>query len=212
MPKPKSARKIIRQELLWPTPYWYTQIWDFMRSETRVTFNEDFTNWILSVKEKEKSVRKSNRGGWHSKTFEMSDKKSTQFKFALETQKYILKTFKILGWKTENQNIRIREMWAIINKKDNFNVVHTHPNSLLSAAYYVKAPKNCGRFQFEDLNIAKRHSSPTIANKNELNMTVGGLEISEGDLLIFPGYLPHKVAENEADEDRIVISFNVDIL
>ena len=43
-------------------------------------------------------------------------------------------------------------------------------------------------------------------------MTVGGIEISEGDLLIFPGYLPHKVAENETDEDRIVISFNVDIL
>ena len=35
--------------------------------------------------------------------------------------------------------------------------------------------------------------------------------INEGDLLIFPGYLPHKVAKNESNEDRIVISFNVDI-
>ena len=47
--------------------------------------------------------------------------------------------------------------------------------------------------------------------KNELNAQVAGLEINEGDLLIFPGYLPHKVAKNESDEDRIVISFNVDI-
>ena len=132
-------------------------------------------------------------------------------KFALELQKYILKTFTNLGWKTENQNIRIREMWAIINKKDDFNVVHTHPNSLLSAAYYVKAPNNCGRFQIEDLNIVKRHASPLIANQNELNMNVAGLEVTEGDLLIFPGYLPHKVARNETDDDRIVISFNVDI-
>ena len=54
---------------MWPTPLWVTQIWDFMRSETRVTFNEDFTNWILSVKEKEKSVRKSNRGGWQSELY-----------------------------------------------------------------------------------------------------------------------------------------------
>ena len=30
-------------------------------------------------------------------------------------------------------------------------------------------------------------------------------------LLLFPGYLPHKVGKNESDEDRIVISFNVDI-
>ena len=42
-------------------------------------------------------------------------------------------------------------------------------------------------------------------------MPVNGLDISEGDLLIFPGYLPHKVAKNESEEDRIVISFNVNI-
>ena len=175
-------------------------------------FNLDLTKYIYSLYEEDtKGVDRSNRGGWHSKTFEMNDKDSIQFKFALELQKYILKTFQNLGWKTENQNIRIREMWAIINKKEDFNVVHTHPNSCLSAAYYVKAPINCGRFQIENLNIAKRHSSPLLANPNELNINVAGIEVTEGDLLIFPGYLPHKVARNEADEDRIVISFNVDI-
>ena len=65
MPKPKAPRKIIRQELLWPTPYWHTHIWDFMRSETRVTFNEDFTSWINGEMKKE-TVVKSNRGGWQS--------------------------------------------------------------------------------------------------------------------------------------------------
>ena len=174
-------------------------------------FNEELSNFIYKLYEEDsKGVDRSNRGGWHSKTFELNDKNSIQLKFALELQKYILKTFTNLGWKTENQNIRIREMWAIINKKDDFNVVHTHPNSLLSAAYYVKAPNNCGRFQIEDLNMVKRHASPLISNQNELNMNVAGLEISEGDLLIFPGYLPHKVARNETDDDRIVISFNVD--
>ena len=175
-------------------------------------FNIELAKYIYNLYEEDnKGVDRSNRGGWHSKTFEMKDKDSIQFKFALELQKYILKTFQNLGWKTENQNIRIREMWAIINKKEDFNVVHTHPNSCLSAAYYVKAPINCGRFQIENLNIAKRHSSPLLANPNELNINVAGIEVTEGDLLIFPGYLPHKVARNEADEDRIVISFNVDI-
>jgi uncharacterized protein (TIGR02466 family) len=175
-------------------------------------FNLELADYIYKLNEEDnKGVDRSNRGGWHSKTFEMKDKDSIQFKFALELQKYILKTFKNLGWKTENQNIRIREMWAIINKKEDFNVVHTHPNSCLSAAYYVKAPTNCGRFQIENLNIAKRHSSPLLASQNELNMNIAGIEVTEGDLLIFPGYLPHKVAKNESDEDRIVISFNVDI-
>ena len=40
-------------------------------------------------------------------------------------------------------------------------------------------------------------------------MPIAGFDVSEGDLLLFPGYLPHKVAKNESDEDRIVISFNV---
>ena len=182
------------------------------RFEKFRTFNEELSNYIYKLYEEDsKGVDRSNRGGWHSKTFELNDKNSIQLKFALELQKYILKTFTNLGWRTENQNIRIREMWAIINKKNDFNVVHTHPNSLLSAAYYVKAPNNCGRFQIEDLNIVKRHASPLIANQNELNMNVAGLEVSEGDLLIFPGYIPHKVARNETEDDRIVISFNVDI-
>jgi len=181
----------------------------FEKSES---FNKELAEYIYSLlKKDDNGVKKSNRGGWHSKSFELKDKNSIQFKFALELQKYILKTFQSLGWKSENQNIRIKEMWAIINKKDDFNVVHTHPNSYLSAAYYVKAPKNCGKFQLENLNIAKRHSCPEILIKNELNAQVAGLEVNEGDLLIFPGYLPHKVAKNETDEDRIVISFNVDV-
>ena len=175
-------------------------------------FNEKLSKFIYELqKDDPGGTIKSNKGGWHSKNFKLSDKNSIQFKFALELQKYIFQTFQALGWKTENQNIRVKEMWGIINKKDNFNVVHTHPNSFLSAAYYVKAPKNCGKFQVESLNIAKRHLSPEVVDKNEFNAQVAGLEIIEGDLLIFPGYLPHKVAKNESDEDRIVISFNVDI-
>ena len=116
-----------------------------------------------------------------------------------------------MGWKIKDKNIRLKEMWAIINKKNNFNVIHTHANCYLSAAYYVKAPKNCGKFFIENPNIAKRYYHPEISNRNELNGEVAEIDINEGDLLLFPGYLPHKVGKNESDNDRIVISFNVDI-
>ena len=46
-------------------------------------------------------------GGWHSKNFKLNDKNSIQFKFAQELQKHIFQTFQALGWKTENQNIRV---------------------------------------------------------------------------------------------------------
>ena len=176
------------------------------------SFNKDLKSYIYELQKEGSSGQiKSNRGGWHSPNFKLADNNSIQFKFAVELQKYILKTFQTLGWKTENKNISINAMWAIINKRNDFNVVHTHPNSYLSAAYYVSAPKNCGKFQVESLNIAKRHSYPEILKNNELNTHVAGLEVNEGDLLIFPGYLPHKVAMNESEQDRIVISFNVGV-
>ena len=54
-------------------------------------------------------------------------------------------------------------------------------------------------------------SCPLSSKKNELNLGVISIDIDEGDLLLFPGYLPHKVAKNESGQDRIVISFNVGI-
>lgn len=175
--------------------------------------NKELIEYIYKLyKSDTDGIERSNRGGWHSKNFEITEENSIQKKFAIKIQEYILNTFQHMGWKTEDQKIRIREMWSIINKKNDFNVIHTHPNSYLSAAYYVKAPENCGRFQVENPNIAKRHSFPDIKNKNEFNHDVAGLEIDEGDLLIFPGYLPHKVGKNQSDEDRIVISFNVDTI
>ena len=180
------------------------------RFEKFKEFNNELTDYIYKLRSKDNvGLTKSNRGGWHSKNFKLDNKDSIQFKFAVEIQKYILDVFQNYGWKTEQNRIQIKEMWAIINKKDDFNVIHTHPNCYLSSAYYVKAPENCGKFLIENPNQAKKHFYPQLANKTELNMPIAGLDVNEGDLLLFPGYLPHKVAKNESDEDRIVVSFNV---
>jgi uncharacterized protein (TIGR02466 family) len=174
--------------------------------------NKELSEYAYKLQSEDKNgLVRSNKGGWHSENFELRIKDSIQNRFALILQKYILRVFQNNGWKTENKNIRIKEMWAIINKTGDFNVIHTHPNCYLSAAYYVKAPEKCGRFQIENPNIAKKNYYPEIKTKNELNLQVAGIDIEEGDLLIFPGYLPHKVRANESNEDRIVISFNVDI-
>ena len=174
--------------------------------------NKELSDYIYKLREDDKEgLKRSNKGGWHSQNFQLTDTNSIQYKFGVKLQKYIVNAFQNFGWKIENKNIRISEMWAIINKKDDFNVLHTHPNCYLSSAYYVKAEKNCGKFEIENPNIAKRYSFPEIAFTNELNLEVASIDVSEGDLLLFPSYLPHKVGRNESDEDRIVISFNVDI-
>ena len=199
---------MINQEIFkfFPEPVFKFKLKDFKN------LNKELSEYIYKLRDEDGSgIVRSNKGGWHSKNFELRIKDSIQNRFAIILQKYILKVFQNNGWKTENKNIRIKEMWAIINKTGDFNVIHTHPNCYLSAAYYVKAPEKCGRFQIENPNIAKKNYYPEIKTKNELNLEVAGIDIEEGDLLIFPGYLPHKVRANESNEDRIVISFNVDI-
>ena len=174
--------------------------------------NNELSKYIYKLRDEDKEgLKKSNKGGWHSKPFRLEIEGSIQQTFAKEIQKNILDVFQKYGWKTENVPITIQEMWAIINKNEDFNVLHSHPNCYLSAAYYVKAPKNCGKFEIECPNIAKLNSFPAIEKPTDLNIRVISLDINEGDLLLFPGYLPHKVAKNESGEDRIVISFNVGI-
>lgn len=191
---------------LFPEPIFKFKLEDFKN------FNKDLSEYIYKLRETDKEgISKSNRGGWHSQYFMLDQENTVQQKFALKVQEYIVRVFQLYGWKIKDVNIRIQYMWAIINKKNDFNVVHTHPNCFLSAAYYVRASKNCGRFTVESPNIARRYAYPSIEKQNELNVDVASLDIEEGDLLIFPSYLPHKVGKNQSDEDRIVISFNVDI-
>ena len=57
-------------------------------------FNQELAQYIYNLqKEDLNGLTKSNRGGWHSKDFKLSDQNSIQFKFALELQKYIFDTF-----------------------------------------------------------------------------------------------------------------------
>ena len=51
-----------------------------------------------------------------------------------------------------------------------------------------------------------------VLNLTDLSVETLKFEPEEGKLFIFPSYLHHAVEENLSTEDRIVISFNVDIL
>ena len=183
---------------MWPTPLWVTQIWDFMRSETRVTFNEDFTNWILSVKEKEKSVRKSNRGGWQSDLYKPEGEFEPLIKEITEFCKHLPLNIK---------EIIIPQLWVNVNKRNDWNLIHQHGQYDLSGTYYVKVPKDSGRLVFRDPRPA------AIGNKFMINRFDKGefknVNVMEGMLGIWPAYLDHFVEPSNTDEERISISFDI---
>ena len=199
MPKKELPRKIIKQEMMWPTPYWHTMIWEFMRSETRVTFNEDFTSWILGVKEKEKSVKKSNRGGWQSDLYKPDGEFKPLVNEIVEFCKHLPLDIK---------EIRIPQLWVNVNKKGDHNIIHQHGAYHLAGTYYVKVPKNSGHIVFRDprpsaisnVFMVDRFDKGECRNINTM----------EGLLAIWPSYLDHFVEPSQTDEERISISFDID--
>ena len=190
-----------------PQPIFHYELDNYKRH------NEELSKYIYDLQKKDPDgVARSNQGGWHSKPFNLKDKENAPFKFFIDIQRYVADTFKEYGWKYEPRKVNLTEMWAIINKKNNFNLEHTHPNNYLSAAYYVKAPDNCGSFKVTNPNLISRERITASEKNTEFNQNIAQIKPKEGDLLLFPAYLPHSVGMNLSEEDRIVISFNIDIL
>jgi hypothetical protein len=81
-------------------------------------FNLKLKRYIYELqKENSSGPIRSNRGGWHSPYFKLTDKNSIQNKFALELQKYIFRSFQTLGWKTENKKWLLAQCGQLLIKK-----------------------------------------------------------------------------------------------
>ena len=174
--------------------------------------NEELEKYIKNLYAKDnEGVQRSNIDGWHSPDFSLKEKDTAAYKFFTSLRKYLIDVFKVLGWQYDPNKIIMTNMWAIINKKNNFNLPHIHPNCYLSAAYYVKTHDGCGKIKFTNPNLASRQRSPVIENKTDFNQNGIEIDPKEGDLLFFPAYLTHEVLRNNSDDERIVISFNIDI-
>ena len=193
-----------KPNLLFPTPIWTIQLDNFEN------INEDMFNFIKESQRKdERGIKRSNNKGWHSKDFDM--KKAEPQTFIKNISPSIEKVMTDMNWEKEKQSIKISNMWAIINTGGSTNSRHQHGNSTISAAYYVRAPQNCGDIVFYDPRPAPVFYYPTAIASNLLNAQVNSITPKEGALILFPSYVDHSVNENLSNEERIVISFNVTI-
>ena len=107
----------------------------------------------------------------------------------------------------------IKNMWGTVNTKtSHWNMVHTHPESVLSGVFWLSAPEGSGSFVLLnptqiDWWTERLNAHDIIVNSH----SVSSLEVKplEGGLLIFPSYVPHMVIPNTTFIKRISISFNI---
>ena len=191
--------------LTFPTPVWTCIVPNFEN------INSKMFNYIKSLESKNpKGNIKSNVNGWHSDNFDLESDEPRFFINSISTN--LNKVFTEMGWDVNKQQIKITNMWSIINNQGASNARHIHSNNYISAAYYVKAPNNCGNIVFHDPRSAAAFSYPKVANINKLNSNIFSIQPKEGLLVMFPSFLHHSVNSNESNQERIVISFNINFI
>ena len=197
--------KISELNLIFPTPVCASLV------NNHHAINEKMFDYIKKLESiKPDGIKKSNILGWHSENFNLEDKEPKFFFDSIYNN--LNKAINDMGWDNQKNKIKVTAMWSIINKENASNSRHIHSNNFLSGAYYVKAPKNCGDILFHDPRDAKVIRKPITSNANKLNAEVVNISPQEGLLILFPSYLFHSVKENVSGEERIVISFNIDLL
>ena len=106
--------------------------------------------------------------------------------------------------------------WVNINKSGDSNQNHNHPATNLAGVLWIKIPKNSGNIKLlSPYNFTGYGEllSYTDEFQKQTNCYYDyKYEPREGSMIIFPAHLTHKVEENKSNEDRISVSFNIDLL
>jgi|TARA_B100000287_G_scaffold37247_1_gene34245 uncharacterized protein (TIGR02466 family) len=169
-------------------------------------FKNNLIDYAYKLREEDsKGFNISNRHGWQSRGFDLTNMNDLLHGTILQG----LSSFPSIKNTTEMR----ASAWININGPGAYNILHSHPNSHLSGVMWIKAPKNCGVISFDNPN-----GHQTYTEINSYNQEFNDqffihhsywLPPIEGRMIIFPSHLQHEVRENNSNEDRISVSFNI---
>lgn len=128
-------------------------------------------------------------------------------------------------WPSGRHNLQLELMgvWFQIQNGATFHDIHTHGNCSWSGVYYVQIDPTGQRARHPDfgaLNGATRFYSPMFPLLGGAHIDMGNaflqqatLDVSpqEGELVLFPAFLPHKALPYVGEKDRVIVSFNAQI-
>ena len=188
----------MNRELHFPTPIY---IFDHNDPSINIQLEKDIINWM----NQDKGVTRTNVKGWHSTTDMHLKPEYKMLVDLLHQAQHFIYNDELL----DNEPF-LGNMWANINPPGGYNRAHTHPNSLWSGVYYVKAPINSGHLKVEDpkpsINISRPRRKQGQLPKHLWNEV--HFEPIAGRLIMFPSWLNHCVDTNQSNDIRISVSFN----
>ena len=169
-------------------------------------FKNNLIDYSYKLREEDsKGFNISNRHGWQSRGFDLTDMNDLLHGTILQG----LSSFPSIKNSTEMR----ASAWININSPGAYNIPHSHPNSHLSGIMWIKVPKDSGNIVFDNPSGHQAYTeinSYTQEFKDQFFIHhCYWLPPIEGRMIIFPSHLQHGVNENNSNDDRISISFNV---
>ena len=135
----------------------------------------------------------------------------------LKLMKQITNCIQTIHQQSRRENVRLVDFWININGKGGANVPHTHPGAKYSGVFYIKVPKE---MKGGNLFFLRDYNETYLTSQENMGFFKQGYNLLPNDLpkipvkplekllLVFPSWLPHSVEFNDADEERISLSFN----
>jgi len=103
----------------------------------------------------------------------------------------------------EYEKYFIGDMWANISREHDGIWPHNHPGSIVSGAFYVRAPEDC-KIYFVDKKTFIPMDLPS-----PYSTSFAEYDCLPGRLLLFRGDFDHGTPPQVSDDEKIVISFNI---
>tara|TARA_R110000803_G_scaffold210249_1_gene281572 strand:+ start:605 stop:1201 length:597 start_codon:yes stop_codon:yes gene_type:complete len=184
----------------------------FTRSIVQDTLvNIKLSNEILKILEQEKNKKYFSE---YNENYYLKNREGFQTKF-LDNKlisEYILKKSMelIVNHYEFNKKIKfvLSNFWINSNKKGDFNIPHTHPDSDFSGIYYLNVPKNGGELIFLLENKSLTFGNTCFLNSSDFIDSIS-LSPKNNMFVLFPSGLSHMVSPHNEDIDRVSLSFNI---
>ena len=191
-----------------------TPIW-LMRLKNVSSLNKELLNFFYEQKKiNPKGIERSSLFGWHSQDYVGGEiyKIKPYKNFFERIAPLVQRVSDDMGWDRKNYTPSITSTWGIINPPYASNWSHIHHNNIVSAAYYVQWPTNGGGFVAQDPRNDALYYRPSYKEVKPLNVQQVTIEPQTGLIEMFPSYLRHRVEPNMSKKDRVIISFNINLI
>ena len=193
---------------LFSTPVVVTNIGrDFTESELQLFFKDILIEKVEGEITQGTQRVMSNHG---SKDRFLFDTLAEELKDIKKFCEHQLKNYleEIEGADTNLAGLRITQSWLNKTKPQEFHHSHFHRNSYISAVLYICCLPN-DHINFE--NPYRSYDNMLFPKKKTTEWNVSGVSVNvtEGDLIVFPSWVKHSVSMNETkNRERISLGVN----